>query len=57
MEEQKSQERPPAEEVAREGLPPGKQPEGPRDSEAGVYRERWIRVSADLDNLQKLGRV
>lgn len=52
MEEQERREPGPGSE-ARADSPPGKPPEGLQPSEADVYRERWIRASADLDNLRK----
>lgn len=38
---------------APSSVPPEASSEGGERSEAELYRERWVRVSADLDNLRK----
>lgn len=38
---------------ARSSIPPPESSEEAEKSQADVFRERWVRVSADLDNLRK----
>lgn len=53
MEEPDREERDGTGEEASSSVPREEPSEAAETSEAEVYRERWIRVSADLDNLRK----